>query len=197
MNNETLTALFTFALVSSITPGPNNIMLMSSGTNFGFKKSIPHMLGVSLGFAMMVILVGVGLMELFILFPMVKEALKIVSIGYLVYLSYRIATSTSVSQETNTKTTPLSFIQAALFQWVNPKAWTMALSSITLYAPSNTIENVLKVSLVYALVNIPSVSTWVVLGKQIRKALDSPKSLKIFNITMASLLLSSLYFILN
>ncbi len=196
MNNETLNALFAFALVSSITPGPNNIMLMSSGTNFGIKKSIPHMLGVSIGFALMIILVGSGLMELFTLYPLAQKVLKIVSIIYLVYLSYRIATSTPVTTNSTEIKKPFSFIQAALFQWVNPKAWTMALAAITLFSPSNNFQDILKVSIAYGLVNLPSVSLWVVLGKQIRKVLSSQTKLRFFNATMASLLLGSLYFII-
>ncbi|PIK13978.1 LysE family translocator [Halobacteriovorax sp. JY17] len=196
MNNETLNALFAFALVSSITPGPNNIMLMSSGTNFGIKKSIPHMLGVSIGFALMIILVGSGLMELFTLYPVAQKILKIVSIIYLVYLSYRIATSTPVTTNSTVIKKPFSFIQAALFQWVNPKAWTMALAAITLFSPSNNFQDILKVSIAYGLVNLPSVSLWVVLGKEIRKVLSSQAKLRFFNATMASLLLASLYFII-
>ena len=195
MNNEMITALITFALVSSITPGPNNIMLMSSGTNFGFRKTIPHMLGVSIGFAIMVFLVGVGLMEIFTLFPVVKTTLKIISVIYLMYLSYKIAFTTSSIESDKKRATPLTFIQAVLFQWVNPKAWTMALTAITLYASSSSLFSVLKVSLVYGVVNLPAVSTWVLLGKQIRKLLKSQIRLRIFNIIMALLLLSSLVFL--
>lgn len=195
MKNEVLTALFTFALVSSITPGPNNIMLMSSGTNFGFKKTIPHMLGVSIGFTVMVILVGIGLIELFTLYPFIQKALKFASISYLTYLSYKIAVSTPGTQASIKKAKPLSFTQAALFQWVNPKAWTMALSATTLYTSSNSMLSVLKVALVYGVVNLPSVSIWVFLGKQIRRALNSHAKLKVFNLIMASLLIGSLYFL--
>jgi len=195
MNNETLFALLAFALVSSITPGPNNIMLMSSGTNFGIKKSLPHMLGVSIGFALMVALVGVGLMQLFAIYPIIQKILKIVSITYLIYLSYKIAVAAPVSPETAGQSKPFTFIQAALFQWVNPKAWTMALSAITLYAPSNTFQEVIKVALAFGVVNLPSVSTWVVLGKQIRRFLSSHKKLRIFNYFMASLLLTTVFYL--
>jgi len=195
MNNETLFALLAFALVSSITPGPNNIMLMSSGTNFGIKKSLPHMLGVSIGFALMVGLVGVGLMQLFAIYPIIQKILKVVSITYLIYLSYKIAVAAPVSPETTGQSKPFTFIQAALFQWVNPKAWTMALSAITLYAPSNTFQEVMKVALAFGVVNLPSVSTLVVLGKQIRRFLSSHKKLRIFNYFMASLLLTTVFYL--
>ncbi len=197
MINESLLALTSFALVSSITPGPNNIMLMSSGTNFGFRKTIPHMLGVCLGFVLMVSVVGLGLTQVFSHYPIVHKVLKYICVAYLIYLSYKIATSSPASAGDKTKTRPFTFLQAALFQWVNPKAITMALAAISLFAPSNTFADVFKVAIIFGLVNLPSVSVWVVLGQQIRRALDNHRRLKIFNFMMAGLLLSSLGFILG
>jgi len=136
MTFEILTALTIFAFVSSITPGPNNLMLMNSGANFGFKQTIPHMLGVGLGFTFMVLLVGLGVIQLFDRFPMSYDILKVLSIVYLVYLAFKIATSTGSIEQKSSTSTPFTFAQAALFQWVNPKAWTMALTSISIYAPS-------------------------------------------------------------
>jgi threonine/homoserine/homoserine lactone efflux protein len=196
MTNEAITALLTFALVSSGSPGPNNIMLMSSGTNFGIKKSIPHALGVNLGFGLMIILVGTGLMEIFNIFPFLKVALKYVSITYLIYLSFKIASACPAVEETKKASKPFTFIQAALFQWINPKAWTMALTAITLYASSNALKDIIYVSLLYCLMNIPAVTTWVVLGKQMRKFLQDRVRLRIFNIVMGLLLFSSLYFVM-
>ena len=136
MNIEILTALATFAFVSSITPGPNNLMLMSSGANFGFKLTIPHMLGVSLGFVIMVCLVGAGLIQIFDIYPITYQVLKVFSVIYLVYLAYKIATSKPIEDQKINNTKPFSFLQAAMFQWVNPKAWTMALTAISVYSPS-------------------------------------------------------------
>jgi len=190
---ELLTALLTFAFVSSITPGPNNLMLMTSGANFGFKPTIPHMLGISLGFALMIVLVGIGLMQLFDLYPISYEILKYASISYMLYLSYKIATSSQPIGQSQSRGKPFTFIQAALFQWVNPKAWAMALTAISVYAPNKDIPAVLLVALIFALVNLPSVTSWVVLGQQLKRFLNSANKLKAFNLSMAALLLLSLY----
>ncbi|ATH09119.1 hypothetical protein BIY24_14555 [Halobacteriovorax marinus] len=195
MNLESITALLSFALVSSITPGPNNIMLMSSGTNFGFKRSLPHMLGINLGFTFMLILIGIGLSQIFNLYPVIQTILKFVGVAYLIYLSYKIARSSSVQVKGDNQARPLTFFQAALFQWVNPKAWTMATAAVTLYAPTSSYRNVAIVAISFSAMNFPAICTWTLLGKQIRKKLDNPRFLLIFNYIMALLLLSSLYFI--
>ncbi|PHS16838.1 MAG: lysine transporter LysE [Kangiella sp.] len=193
MNLEVIIALALFALVSSITPGPNNLMLMSSGANFGFKKTIPHMLGVSLGFAFMLLLVGIGLVQLFNQYPVSYDILKIVSVAYLLYLAFKIATSASLKDASEDESQPFTFLQAAAFQWVNPKAWTMALTAISVYSPSQNIESIAIVALVFALVNLPSVSCWTLLGQKLRVLLSSNTRLRIFNYTMAGLLILSLY----
>lgn len=193
MDYEIFTGLTLFAFVSSITPGPNNLMLMSSGANFGFKQTVPHFLGVGIGFTLMIILVGLGLMQLFDSFPMSYEILKVLSIIYLLYLALKIARSGSITEQNNEKLKPLTFIQAALFQWVNPKAWTMALTSISIYAPSNSFISVLLVAIIFGLINLPCISSWIVLGQKMKLILTDQKRFKIFNITMASLLILSLY----
>ena len=193
MNLEALIALALFALVSSITPGPNNLMLMSSGANFGYKKTIPHMLGVSLGFAFMLLLVGIGLVQLFNQYPVSYDILKVVSVAYLLYLAFKIATSASVKDSNDDKNKPFTFLEAAAFQWVNPKAWIMALTSISVYSPSQDIESLAIVALVFALVNLPSVSCWTLLGLELRVILSSNARLRVFNYIMAGLLVLSLY----
>lgn len=192
MNYELLSALTAFAFVSSITPGPNNLMLMNSGTNFGFVKTVPHLLGVALGFTFMVVLVGLGIMQIFDTFPQSYQVLKVISIGYLLYLAWKIATTTS-DNELGEKGTPITFIQAALFQWVNPKAWTMALTAITVYAPSKDVSAVLVVALIFGLVNLPCVCSWIALGQKIKLFLRNNRSQQIFNISMAILLVASIY----
>jgi len=192
MNYELVSALAAFALVSSITPGPNNLMLMASGANFGFKRTLPHMVGISLGFAFMVILVGAGLVQIFDRFPITYQLMKIVSVIYLVYLSWKIATA-SKPENDNQSSKPMTFFAAALFQWVNPKAWVMALTAISVYTPSQDMKAILLVGFVFAVVNLPSVSTWAMLGQQMQRLLTSQKRLKFFNLAMAALLLSSLY----
>lgn len=193
MNIELLSALVLFALVSSITPGPNNLMLMTSGVNFGFRPSMPHMLGVSLGFVLMTLLVGIGVMQLFDRYPISYQILKLLSVAYMLFLAYKIATASRPISEQQERSEPLSFVQAALFQWVNPKAWTMALTAITLYAPSKSFSSVLWVSFVFGIINFPCIACWTGLGTKLRHWLDYPKALRLFNIGMAVLLISSLY----
>ncbi len=196
MTMEILLALTSFAFVSSITPGPNNIMLMTSGANFGFKRTIPHLLGVGIGFMIMIVLVGVGIMQIFQLFPITYQILKVFSIVYLLYLAYRIATSAKLKTDDVEAKKPLTFLQAALFQWVNPKAWTIALMAITLYAPSQEFHLVLIIALVFGLVNIPCVFSWVYLGKSMNRFLKNQRNLHIFNIVMAILLVLSVVLVL-
>ena len=185
-------AFVAFAFVSSITPGPNNLMLMASGANYGFARSIPHMLGIGIGFVIMVALVGVGLIQVFDSYPASYTYLKIGSVAYLLYLALKIATASPPAQGKECNGKPLSFMQAALFQWVNPKAWTMALTAITVYAPSRSLEMILLTALVFGVVNLPSVSMWTVLGQQLQRLLRNDYQLKLFNLTMAALLVASL-----
>lgn len=193
MTYDLIIALAGFAFVSSITPGPNNLMLMASGANFGFRRTIPHMLGVAIGFTVMVTLVGVGLMQVFDAYPVSHKILNIASIAYLVYLAWKIATSAPPEHDPDAEEgRPFTFFQAALFQWVNPKAWTMALTAVTLYAPDHNLTAVLWVSAVFGLVNLPSISVWTVMGQQMSRLLTSPARLRAFNWTMAALLLTSL-----
>jgi threonine/homoserine/homoserine lactone efflux protein len=191
MNTEILIALGAFAFVASVTPGPNNLMLMTSGANYGIRRTLPHYLGVVFGFLLMIVLVGVGLISVFEAYPIVYELLRYFSIAYLSYLAWKIATARPQATEAGGK--PLSALQAALFQWVNPKAWSMALTALTVYAPSQGLASVALVALICALVNIPSVFVWVVLGSNLQRLLGSDTRLRIFNYTMALLLLASLY----
>ncbi|MBU0825035.1 MAG: LysE family translocator [Alphaproteobacteria bacterium] len=192
MNQTTLLALSAFALVSSITPGPNNMMLMASGANFGLRRTVPHALGVGIGFTLMIILVGLGLMGLFDLFPILNTVLKVVSVGYLLWLAWKIANAAAPDAETGARGKPMTFFQAVLFQWVNPKAWSMALTAIALYAPDRNLGAVLLVAVIFGLINLPSTSLWAVMGQVLRGWLSSPGRLRAFNWTMAALLVGSL-----
>ncbi|MGI9319420.1 MAG: LysE family translocator [bacterium] len=201
MSYEIITALVAFAFVSSITPGPNNLMLMASGTNFGIRRTIPHMLGVGIGFTIMVVLVGVGLMQVFDRIPVSYLVLKIISISYLMYLAWKIASAAPLPESETTgenRGRPFTFLQAALFQWVNPKAWAMALTAISAYTPpAQPLYSILVVALVFGVVNLPSVGVWVVIGTQLRRMLNDPIKLRAFNICAAVLLLGSLYPVLG
>lgn len=189
--SDTTLALSAFALASSITPGPNNLMLMASGANFGFRRTVPHMLGIGIGFGVMIVLVGLGLVQIFDAFPLAHLILTVVGVAYLLFLAWKIAHA-AAPDAARAGARPFTFLQAALFQWVNPKAWQMALTAITLYAPDRSTPAILWVALIFALINLPSVSTWTVMGQQMRRILSSPGRLRAFNLCMAALLVASL-----
>lgn len=186
-----LIPLALFALATSLTPGPNNLMLLASGANFGFARTIPHMLGVALGFVFMAFLMGVGLARAFQTIPQLHTVLTVVSAAYLLWLAWKIANAAPPKEGGDTGT-PMTFLQAAAFQWVNPKAWAMALSAVTIYAPSDTAMAMLVVAAVFGAVNLPSVSLWCLLGVQMRRLLTNPVRLSAFNWTMATLLVASM-----
>lgn len=192
MSLDLIPALVAFAFVSSITPGPNNLMLMASGANFGFRRTVPHMLGVALGFVVMVALVGVGLVQVFDAVPASYTVLKVVSVGYLLFLAWKIAQA-APPREAEAGGRPFTFLQAALFQWVNPKAWAMAVTANSVYAPSQSLAAVAVVAAAFAVVNFPSVGTWVLIGRQMRRLLTNRARLRAFNWVMAGLLVASLY----
>ena len=196
MTYETLTALAIFAFVSSATPGPNNLMLMASGANFGFRRSIPHMLGISIGFMLMVFAVGAGLVQIFDQFPVIYDILKAVSVVYMIWLAWKIANAAPVTKSAEAGA-PMTFLQAAAFQWVNPKAWAMALTAITVYVGEAGLTWLAVGALIFAVVNLPSVSMWTVAGQQLQRFLTNPSRLRVYNWTMAALLIASLYPVLG
>lgn len=195
MTYEVITALFIFTLVSTCTPGPNNIMLLASGMNYGVIRTLPHMLGIGLGFPFMVFLVGIGLSQIFEAIPYSYQVMKIISVLYLLYLAWKVATATkSNGAEGKEGGRPLTFLQAASFQWVNPKAWSIAISIISVYTPPNPpFYSVLIVTAVAALSSIPSTSIWTILGHKLRVLINNEKYLRVFNIACALLLVGSLY----
>ncbi|AKS45641.1 Threonine/homoserine/homoserine lactone efflux protein [Octadecabacter temperatus] len=197
MSYDIFLTLITFAFVGTVTPGPNNAMLMASGANFGLRRTLPHMLGITLGFPLMIALVGLGLMQVFDAFPIVDRTLKVVSIAYLLWLAYKIATAApKLPDVPQTGGKPLTFLQAAAFQWVNPKAWSMAAYAITRFATdADGTRSLLAVGIVvfaFFAVSFPSISLWTVLGQQMRRFLTSPVRLRSFNIIMALLLVATL-----
>ena len=193
MTVETFAALVLFAFTTSITPGPNNMMLFTSGVNFGFRRTIPHMLGIGAGFLSLLIGVGFGLGAVLHSVPLLYTGLKFFGGLYLVWIAWKIGTSRSLG-EGKAGAAPMSFLSAAAFQWVNPKAWVMAVSAMATYTGgANYLMSVLVVGLVFALVNVPSVSTWAGFGSALRQWLSEPARLKWFNITMAVLLVVSLW----
>lgn len=193
MTIDLLFALMGFAFVSSITPGPNNMMLLASGANFGVRRTLPHMFGVGMGHSFMIVVLGAGLIQVFEAYPLALAVMKWGSIAYLLYLSWKIANAAPKAADApETGGKPFTFLQAAAFQWVNPKGWFMALTAITAYTASQTMREVLVVALVFACTNFPSISFWTVLGRQMRRFLTSPGRLRAFNWTMAGLLVLTL-----
>lgn len=196
MSPDLLFALIAFAFVASITPGPNTLMLLASGVNFGFRRTLPHLLGVVLGFGLMTALVGIGLAGLFTAWPPARMALQAVSVVYLLWLAWKIARAAPPS-DARTRARPLNFLQAAAFQWVNPKAWTMALGAVALYAPGQDVAAVAIVAGVYVLVGMPSAALWAGTGVALSRALRDPVWLRWFNWTMAAALVASLWPVLR
>ncbi|MFK0685093.1 LysE family translocator [Ochrobactrum sp. BD67] len=195
MSIEIFLALLVFAFVSSVTPGPNNLMLLASGVNFGFRRTIPHMLGIGVGFFVLLLAVGFGLGALIETVPSFYTALKFAGGAYMLYLAWKIAMSRSIGEAKHRdKAEPMTFLQAAAFQWVNPKAWVMAITGIATYANhDNYYVAVLLVSAAFAIVNLPSVSVWAGFGTLLRNWLSDPVRLKWFNLIMALLLVLSLW----
>ena len=193
MSPELLSALLVFCFVSSITPGPNNFMLLASGVNFGFRRTVPHMLGISVGFFILLLAVGAGLGALVTAVPAVFLVLKVAGGLYLLYIAWKIATATALG-EGKVGARPMRFIEAAAFQWVNPKAWVMAVSSMAAYTvPSHYWTSVLIIGFVFAVINFPTVSSWAGFGSLLRDWLSHPVRLRVFNVTMAVLLVASLW----
>ena len=192
MDSTLFIALLGFAFVSSITPGPNNLMMLASGLNYGIKRSLPHMFGIGIGFMFMLVLVGLGLAELFERFPVLDLILKISATLYMFWLAWRIANA-GAPKAAEAGARPMSFLEACAFQWVNPKAWAMALTAMTVDAPTKSLLEIGIVTVAFGLVNIPCVGAWAMLGQQMRRFLQNQRILTIFNWSMALLLLASLY----
>lgn len=189
---DTLLALATFSIVSCGTPGPNNMMLLSSGATFGFRRTLPHLFGISGGCIVMVLLLGFGLAAVLERLPWLYTLLHIVSTGYLLYLAGRIATSVGVGT-TSERARPLTFLAAAAFQWVNPKAWAMTLGAVTSFARADHFDlDIATIALVICVTGLPCIMLWAGGGTLVRRLLTRPNALRIFNIFMALLLVISL-----
>ena len=194
MSLDAFLALLVYAFVTSITPGPNNFMLLASGVNFGFVRTIPHMLGIGIGFLVLLLAVGFGLGAVLTAFPVLHTGLKIAGGAYLLYLAWKIAMSRSLGGKGEAKAQPMRFIDAAAFQWVNPKAWVMAITAMAVYTNAERpFLSVLLISFAFAVVNLPSVSTWAGFGTALRGFLSDPVRLKWFNIAMGVLLAATLW----
>ena len=193
MTPEQIAAFAVFAFATSITPGPNNTMVIASGANFGLRATIPHLMGIDLGFAVMVIAVGAGLGGVFALYPVLHTVLKYCGAAYLIYLAWKIATA-GEPRASGAAARPMTFLEAALFQWLNPKAWMSAIGAVATYTPAEGFfANLTIVALVFALVMAPCITLWAAVGTALRGVLTNPVYLRIFNVTLALLLVASLY----
>jgi threonine/homoserine/homoserine lactone efflux protein len=193
MSHSLLIAFIVFAAVMSFTPGPNNIMVMVSGLLFGFRRTLPHIAGVVIGFAFMVGAVGLGFGAIFLAFPVLQTILKYAGAAYLIYLAAAIARS-HPTNSTIGMAKPLTFWQGVMFQWVNVKGWVAIIGTITAYAaiagfPFNIVIQVL----IFLVMGMASITTWTLFGSALRPVLTSERAIRIFNFAMAILLLASLY----
>lgn len=186
-----LLPLMLFAIVTSITPGPNNILLTASGANFGFRRTIPHMLGIGAGFLSLIFATGLGLGAVVLASPLLHQALKLVGAAYLVWLAWQLARAGAV--ESTTRIRPMRFHEAALFQYVNPKAWMMAVGAIAAFTTPGgdyALELTL-IALIFAIINLPCVSLWALFGVAIGKYLSNDAARRVFNFAMAGLTVAS------
>ncbi|OUR76801.1 lysine transporter LysE [Colwellia psychrerythraea] len=189
---EYITAIVLFAISSSITPGPNNITVMASGANFGVRKSLPVFLGICVGFAIMLLLVGIGFGQIFETFPALHLLIKFFGTLYLLYLAFLIATATDISSS-KTQVKPLTFINGALFQWLNGKAWVVATGAIAAFTTVGTdfyTQNLI-IALTFLIVSFPCVGLWLFFGSTLKRMLKSKQHRRMFNYSMAGLLIMS------
>jgi threonine/homoserine/homoserine lactone efflux protein len=192
MTPDLILALAGFAIATTFSPGPNNVMLIASGANFGLRRSVPHMAGIGLGVMSLVAGAGAGLGRLFDLWDWLRPVLAVAAGLYLLYLAWRIATAAPTLNRSEPAGRPLTLLQAAAFQWVNPKAWAMAVSATTLYLPDRGMGTLAVAVLVFGLVSVPSTLLWTTFGRELRRWLTSPARLKAFNAVMAGLIVLSL-----
>lgn len=194
---EYLVSLMAFTFVTTITPGPNNIMLLASGINHGVRRSLPHYIGVCFGFLFLVVCVGIGLGALFKQSPLLHQTLQLVGAVYLVYFAWKIASTKSASSSMEIQR-PITFIQAFLFQWVNPKAWIIAIGAIATFTVQSRIAaSIAAIAVMYLVMGLLTMGLWMTLGASLQKILSTGKRRRIFNLFMAILLLLSIAPILS
>jgi len=188
-----LLSIFLFAFATAFTPGPNNLMLLSSGLTFGYKHTLAHILGVAIGFPLMVLAIGLGLGVILEKMPILLQLLKVVGIIYLLWMAWKIAHSVEIRDDYS-HAKPFTFLQAAVFQWVNPKAWIMALTVISTYTlGNNLLYEVIMIAFIYLIVGLGSTHSWTLGGVYLKRWIKDKKSIRIFNISMALLIVVSVF----
>lgn len=194
---DLLLALLAFAFATSVTPGPNNLMLLASGVNFGLRRTVPHLLGAGVGFAVMVALVGMGLGRVLEAWPRLHTAMRVTGVAYLPWLAWKLAGAGVVRPEDGgdaARGRPMTFLGAAAFQWVNPKGWVLAVTATATYTvPDRFAASALLVAAVFGAVALPASGIWAAFGVWLRRWLDEPRVVRAFNISMAVLLVLSLW----
>ncbi len=194
MSPELLLPLCTFAAISSITPGPNNTMMLASGLNYGFVRSLPHLFGITCGFSFMIFASGLGLHAVFEQAPMLQIVLKYGGAIYLLWLAWKLAHAAPMSAEQAALSKPMGFWGAAAFQWINPKAWVMSLTALTTYLPQGFgVSDAALLAGVFGVIGTFCVGCWAGFGVAMRRVLQDPRSVRIFNIVMALALVATLY----
>lgn len=202
MDISLLLSIIMFSFVMSVTPGPNNIMLLASGAQFGYQKTLPHIFGILIGVASLLACVLLGLGLLFERYPELYDLLKMLSSGYLLWLAWKITTASTEAislDATQNKNRPMTLLRASFFQFVNPKAWAMSIASISSFTLAGElyIESGLWIMLCFATTGFIAISLWTYLGVRIAQCLTGPKRKKIFNHTMGAMTIATLFFMLN
>jgi threonine/homoserine/homoserine lactone efflux protein len=193
MEPELFLSFLVFGVIAAVTPGPNNVMLTTTGLNFGVRRGLPHLAGICIGFPVMLGLIGLGFGSLFELYPLLHEIIKVVGFVYLLYLSWKIATASGGPDRVEQQK-PIGFWQAAAFQWVNAKAWIMGSSALAAYTSldGNFFLQVAIICVSFAFITLPCAGLWLVFGAALQRFLRDPKHLRRFNIAMALLLVASI-----
>ncbi|WOE32590.1 MULTISPECIES: LysE family translocator [unclassified Acinetobacter] len=187
-----------YAIITSVTPGPNNFMALASGVNYGIIKTIPLVLGIAFGFTIIFLLLALGINSLFIKFPILMPILKIVGCIYILYLSYLIAFAGQLNPSSEHKNKVLGFWKGAFFQWVNPKSWIVLLGSISAYIKTTTSQHdIILIGLTYGIIGFICVLLWAIVGDRLAHYLNQGHRVIIFNRIMGGLLALSLIPIIN
>jgi threonine/homoserine/homoserine lactone efflux protein len=198
LSRELTIAFMGFAVAAFYSPGPNNIMLLSSGLNYGFRRTLPHIAGITLGFSFLVLVVGLGMGAVFATYPLLQTVLKYAGAAYLAYLAIAIATAEPQRAGRSVSGQPMTFIGAALFQWINVKGWVIVAGTITAYAAIAPYPwNMIVLALLSLLVGLTSSTIWAFFGTAMQPIVSSPRAVRIFNVIMAILLAASLYPVLS
>lgn len=192
MDSNVFMSAAMFALVTSFTPGPNNAMLLASGVNYGFRRTLPHILGITIGYAVMFAAVAMGVGQIFAAEPRLYAVLQVFSVVYMLWLAWKIANAGDTKSDASRE--PLTFLQAALFQWINPKGVAIAIAAAANFLKPESLAFDLPVMLALILfVSLTSASTWALFGQSVRGLLGTARRRQVFNWTMAVLLVASLW----